>query len=134
LNSSREKEETLAIAINNLDSSALEIKVQGRVGKSDYERFVPLAEDRIKTHGHLNLLVDITDMRGYSLPALWEDLKFDVKHYKDISRLALVGEDSSKSWLATLSKPFTAADVEFYPLSEIHSARDWVTGSARSSQ
>jgi hypothetical protein len=57
---------------------------------------------------------------------LWEDLKFDVKHYRDVSRLALVSEDSSKQWMATLSKPFTGAEVRFFGSDQVNAAREWV--------
>ena len=67
-------------------------------------------------------------MEGWTPAALWEDLKFDVKHYRDVSRFALVGEDWTKNWLATVSEPFTAAEIRYFIERDIEGARDWVRG------
>jgi transposase len=62
-------------------------------------------EKTIDEHGEVNLLLNISHFHGWSPAALWEDLKFDLKHYRHMSRLALVAEDSDKQWMATLAKP-----------------------------
>jgi len=118
----------MTVAINTLGWVALELAVKAKLDSSDYQRFTALAEDRIRNHGEVNLLVRATNFRGWSPAALWEDLRFDVAHYDDVFRLALVAEDSSKEWMATLSRPFTGARVEFFPDSELESAREWVKG------
>jgi len=116
----------MAVAINTLGWVALELAVQDKLDASDYERFSALAEDRIRNHGEVNLLVRATTFRDWSPAALWQDLRFDVAHYDDVFRLAMVAERSSKEWMASLSKPFTGAKVEFFPDSELESARQWV--------
>ena len=119
----------MALEIEQLNPSALALSVDGVLEKEDYQRFVPLLEECIAAHGRINLLIQIANFRGWSLAAFWEDLKFDVRHYGDISRLALVGKDSSQKWMATISKPFTGAEIKFYLEKDIESARQWVTGS-----
>jgi hypothetical protein len=41
-------------------------------------------------------------------------------------RVALVARDPSKQWLATLTEPFSRAEVQFYNEADIESARQWV--------
>lgn len=120
----------MAVAISTLGVNALELDIQDKLDASDYRRFTALAEDRIRNHGEVNLLVRASNFEGWSPAGLWQDLKFDVRHYNDVSRLALVAEDASREWLATLSKPFTGAAVEFFPDEELESARRWVRGAA----
>jgi hypothetical protein len=105
---------------------SLEIVIEGRLEKTDYEHFVPLAEKRIQQHGKINLLIHVEAMRGFSPEALWADLKFDAKHYAHVRRIALVAESEGKRWLATLSKPFTKADVAFFTEADLEKARAWV--------
>lgn len=116
----------MAVAINTLGWVALELAIQDKVDSSDYERFTALAKDRIRNHGEVNLLVRATNFRDWSPAGLWQDLGFDVAHYDDVFRLALVAESSSREWMASLSKPFTGAKVEFFPNAELESARQWV--------
>ena len=49
------------------------------------------------------------------LADLWQDIKFDVKHFGDIERLAMVGEKKWEQWMATFCKPFTTATVKYFP-------------------
>lgn len=79
----------------------------------------------------ISLLIVLEDFSGWSPDALWTDLKFDTKHYSDIRRIALVADGENKRWLATLSKPFTKAEVEFFTKDHIDKAREWIReGSA----
>jgi hypothetical protein len=113
-----------------LAPDAFEIVVRGRLEQKDYEHLVPLVEKRIEQHGAVSLLVHVEEMRGWSPEALWTDLKFDVKHYSHVRRLGLVADSQSKRWLATLSKPFTRAEVEIFTNNNVEEARDWVRGGS----
>lgn len=116
----------MSVNVINLGASALELDIHGKVEEQDFEHFVPIAEERIAERGQIGLLVNVSDFEGYSASGLWEDLKFDVKHYSDVSRLALVSSDPSDKWMATVSKPFTAADVKFFSTDQLDNARQWV--------
>lgn len=116
------------ITISELTPAALELTVHGKLHKADYEQMNRLVERKLAAHGKIGMIVRIGDMEGWTPAALWEDLKFDVKHYRDIARFALVGEDWTKNWLATVSEPFTAADIRYFIERDIEGARDWVCG------
>lgn len=121
----------MTLAIRSLGDKGLELTIDGKLDEDDYRRFVPMAEQRIRERGELNLVLHVEDFRGWSPAALWEDLKFDVKHYNNVSRLAVVSDDeSSAKWMARLSRPFTGAEVEHFPASEIERAREWIRASA----
>ncbi|MCB1676298.1 MAG: STAS/SEC14 domain-containing protein [Halioglobus sp.] len=116
----------MTLSVDTLAPAVLELRVSGKLEKEAYRRWVPVLEAQINTHGKVNLLVYLEDFAGWSAAALWEDLKFDIRHYSDISRLALVGDDPDKSWLATLARPFTAAEVEWFAAGRLEAARAWV--------
>lgn len=120
----------MSLAIRELAPATLEVEAAGILDKRDYEWFVPLAEHSIHEHGHLNLLVDITQFHGWSPPALWEDLRFDRKHYDDIGRLALVGEGRLDELMARLSKLFTNGEVRYFDDDQLDAARAWVSVNA----
>ncbi|MDX1406117.1 MAG: STAS/SEC14 domain-containing protein [Woeseiaceae bacterium] len=116
------------ITVDRLGPKALEVGLVGTLEKRDYELFRPYAEATIDEHGELDLLVHIPDKPRFTPAALWEDLKFDVAHFSDVGRVAFVSKDSSKEWLATISKPFTKAEVRFFEVHKIDAARAWVSG------
>ncbi len=117
----------MSVNIEPVDSKGIEITVLDTLTAADYRRFRELTDERIERFGKLNLLIVVKDFSGWTPAALWEDLKFDVAHYNDVARLAIVGEDMSQSWMATVSKPFTSADVHYYALADIDAARRWVS-------
>ena len=49
----------------------------------------------VKQHAKINVLFEMVDFRGWKAAALWDDIKFDLKHFAGIERLAMVGE---KQW------------------------------------
>jgi hypothetical protein len=112
--------------IRNVGPDGLEINVEGKLRAEDYRPFKELAEQRIDRFGQVNLLVVIIDFSELTPAALWQDIQFDVAHYGDVGRLAIVGSVPLDHWMATLSKPFTSAVVQYYSIAEIESAREWI--------
>ncbi len=80
----------------------------------------------IAKHGTIRVLFDMRDFHGWSVGALWEDIKFDVKHFKDIDRLAVVGDRTWEKWMATFCRPFTSADIRYFDQSEAEVGRQWI--------
>ena len=102
------------------------VKVSGKLTKEAYETFVPVVDQQIKEHGKLRILFEMHDFHGWSAGALWEDLKFDFKHWKDIERLAIVGESKWEAGMAVFSKPFTAAKIQYFDHSKLVEAKSWI--------
>jgi len=108
------------------DGKIIEVKLSGKLSKEAYDVFVPLTEARIEQFGKIRMLVILHDFHGWDVGALWEDLKFDVKHFNDIERLALVGESKWQKGMATFCKPFTSASIKYFDVAELDAARTWI--------
>src|SRR5271165_3989232 len=79
--------------IEMLDQSSGKVfgmRVSGKLAHQDYERFVPLLEKLIEDHGSVRCLVELTDLHGIEPRALWDEIKFDVRHARQIERCAVV--------------------------------------------
>ena len=107
------------------DGRTLEIQVTGKLTKEDYEHFVPRTEAMME-QGKIKILMTMHDFHGWAIGALWEDIKFDVKHFGDIERLAIVGDKQWEKGMAMFCKPFTTAKVQYFDISDIESARSWL--------
>ncbi len=105
----------------------LEVPVTGKLTREDYEHFTPKIEQRIEQHGKVRLLLHMQDFEGWDAGALWEDIKFDVKHFNDVERLAMVGENKWQKGMSAFSKPFTTATVRYFDKSELEEARQWIS-------
>lgn len=108
------------------DGNILVVHVSGKLVKADYAHFVPEFERRIRPHEKLRVLFDLTGFHGLEASAAWEDLKFGVAHYDDISRLAMVGGNKWEHAMATICKPFTKAVVRYFDHTDGVGARAWL--------
>ena len=71
-------------------------------------------------------LIRMHDFHGWQMGALWEDIKFDVKHFAHIERLALVGDSKWEAGMAVFCKPFTTAKVQYFDTSKASEAGPWI--------
>lgn len=104
----------------------LEVQVAGRLTKEDYEEFVPAVERLIKQHGKIRLLVEMHDFHGWTPGGLWQDIKYGAKHFRDIERVAMVGERKWQHGMAVFCKPFTAAAIRYFGQTASSEARAWI--------
>lgn len=105
----------------------LEVEMTGKLDKAAYERLVPVLERLVHQHGKVRLLVSMRDFHGWTAGALWQDIKFDAKHFNDIERIAMVGEKSWQHGMSVFCKPFTTAKVRYFDQPELSQARAWLT-------
>ena len=108
------------------DGRILNVHVAGTLTRADYERFVPEVERLIGQYGKLRVLFDMHDFHGWNAGALWEDVKFDVKHFRHIERLAMVGETKWESGMARFCRPFTTASIKYFDRSKAAEASAWL--------
>ena len=119
----------MKVELKELDNGRLlEVHLTGKLIKKDYETFLPVVERLVQQHGKIRMLVEMHDFHGWTAGALWEDIKFDAKHFTDIDRLAIVGETKWEKGMATFCKPFTTANVRYFDHTKIADARDWLAG------
>jgi hypothetical protein len=102
------------------------IKVVGELTTQDYEHFIPDVERLIEQHGKIRIVVQMHDFQGWSAGGLWQDIKFDLKHFRDIERLAEVGERAWEHGMAAFCKPFTTARVQYFDPRDVLKAEAWI--------
>jgi ubiquinone/menaquinone biosynthesis C-methylase UbiE len=108
------------------DGKILEASVSGKLTHGDYQRFVPEFGRLVKQHGKINVFFEMVGFRGWNAAALWDDIKFDLKHFAGIERLAMVGD---KKWQRGMSKfchPFTTARIRYFDRTAADEARAWL--------
>ncbi len=108
------------------DGKVVGFRLQGRLEKADYDRIIPLLESKIERFGKIRVLLEIKELRGITPAALWEDLKFDVRHAKDVERLAVVGDTDWQEWMAKISQPLIAGEARFFEFADLRDAWTWL--------
>ena len=116
----------MPLMLKSLANKTLWVQASGKFSKADYQHFVPEVERLISKHGKLRILFEMQDFHGWDVGALWEDIKFDFKHFSDIERLAMVGDKKWEEWMATFCKPFTTAAIRYFDVAQVEEARAWI--------
>ena len=117
----------MAIKLNETNGGkVLEVQVTGKLTHEDYQHFVPEFERLLKEHGKIRVLFEMVEFHGWEGAAMWDDIKFDVKHFSDIDRLALVGDKKWEKGMSVFCRPFTTAKIRYFDHAAIAEARAWV--------
>jgi SpoIIAA-like len=110
------------------------MKVSGKILHEDYQQFVPMLEQLIEKHGAIRCLFEMTDLHGIELRALWDEIKFDVRHARQIERCAVVGDRAWEAWMTKLSRPiFWNAEIRFFDIAERDKAWEWIEEGLKTS-
>ena len=108
------------------EGKILVVQATGKLSKSDYEQFVPETERLIKQFGKIRVLFEMHDFHGWEMAGVWEDMKFDLKHFRDIERLAIVGEKAWEHGMTVFCRPFTTAKLRYFDSSKAEDATNWI--------
>lgn len=112
--------------VEHAHGKVLEIQVSGTLSKEAYDAFLPETEAKIREFGKVRMLVILHEFHGWDAGALWEDIKFDMKHHAHIERLAIVGESKWEQGMSLFCKPFTSAKIQYFDTSDVTKAREWI--------
>jgi len=115
----------LGIISDDFDDT-LAIKIEGELSTDDYEKVMPSIEQTIENEDTINFYCEVKEVDGLEPGAIWEDLKFDVKHYNDFKRIVVLGDKKWTNWLTQLAKPFTSGEVNYFNNAQKDLAWDWV--------
>jgi hypothetical protein len=66
------------------------------------------------------------DFEGWSAGALWEEIKWEARHFRHMERIAIVGEERWQKRMAVICNGLTTADVQFFRFDRLDDAYRWV--------
>lgn len=112
--------------IENNAEDILELEATGKLAPSDFQGLDSTFQRFLKQQAKLRVLFRMRDFHGWQPAAFGDEVKFDLKHFHDIERLAMVGDKQWEKFLSVLSHAFTAAEVHYFDDSELAAARVWI--------
>ena len=102
-------------------------KASGLLTTQDYKDYLlPALENKLMRWPTIAWYFEMNDVRGWKPEALWIDLKYGATHARAFRKIAIVGNSTWEKWMANVMKPFTSAEVKFFPLEQKEKAWNWV--------
>ena len=104
------------------------VSVMGELMLEDFREFESVVVSELEQYDHVDVLLDLSSMTGFSIDVAWEDLKFTREHDRDFRRIAVVTTEQWVSWLVWLNGAFSGAQVQTFP--ERDDAEHWLASTA----
>jgi len=112
------------------DGRILELVVNGKFVDRDFQDLEPTFYKLVKQYNKIRVLLDMVDFHGWEGVAIWDEVKFDFKHFGEIERLAMVGDKRWERFLSAFCRPFVTAEVRYFDRAALNEARAWLEKDA----
>ncbi len=110
-------EHGISFGINRINEKFyMNMRIIGKLTHADYKIMIPMLENAIKDvkEPKIDALIDMTEFEGWELRAAWDDLKLGVKHNREFSKIALLGNKKWEKIAAKVSNWFTSGEIKFF--------------------
>jgi len=104
----------------------LDVEVSGELFHGDFKCFMERFDQLVKQHGQLRILCNLVSFDGWDANALWDEIKWDARHFSDIARLAVVGAKKWEEQLSLFCSPLTTAEIRYFDQTRVAEARTWL--------
>jgi hypothetical protein len=111
------QEHSISFGITHIgEEFFLKVTVKGRLTHHDYEKMIPMIENALVgiKEPKIKVLVDAREFDGWELRAAWDDLKFGLKHNKEFTKLAFVGDKSWEAYSIKISNWFMSGEMQYF--------------------
>lgn len=117
-----------ALRIKELaNTDILAVVIDGKLTADDYKVFNRAADARLKITNKLCCLIEIIDLDGVSLGAMWEDVKAGFKYYDKMQKIAVVGHQDAVENAAEAAEHLTPGlELKYFDISDKDAALTWL--------
>jgi hypothetical protein len=105
------------------------IKIEGKLTQDDYKLLSPFIDRLRQEVGPLRLLFDMTECEGLDSQALWEELIRQLHQFREIPRVAVIGDHHWMECGTKVFQPLLATRVEYFAPNQVDEAWKWVKAS-----
>ncbi len=103
----------------------LELTIDGRIGKEDFQRAVDAVDALLKTHKKIDVVEVVRDIGWIEPEVWWKDMVFHLSHGVFVRHAAVVADHGWIGPLTRLFAPIYPAAIRSFPLAELEAARVW---------
>ena len=105
----------------------VELTIDGRIERADFDRVVAELERLLAQHSQLNVVEVITNFDGIEPALWWKDTTWGFSHILKVARVAVV---TDAGWIGPIARAIGAilpSEIKSYPIAHIEEARIWAT-------
>ncbi|KGD62668.1 hypothetical protein Y5S_03623 [Alcanivorax nanhaiticus] len=109
------------------DSRVVGVRISGKITRPEFDSMVKELEDVLTRHDKVRVYVELESFGGVALDTLLEDLKFGVRHWRDVERKVVVSDADWVRRLGSLSsRLFSSIQVKVFERDQEQEAKAWI--------
>ena len=105
------------------------IKITRKLTEDDYALLIPYLHQLRNEVGLFRLLCDMTECEGLDSQRLWEELAKQLSQFREIPRVAVVGDGHWMKCGTKVFHPLLQTTVQYFAPDELDEAWRWVKAS-----
>jgi len=109
------------------DKPVMWIEIDGKVTRDGYQKLLEKMKAQIAEGAPVSYLVELKNLNGVEMGAMWEDLKFGLSSMKHMKRIALVADQNWVEWFSKIADPITRVAIKTFHKNQEYEAWEWVT-------
>ena len=109
------------------DDRVVGARISGKITRPEFDIVAAALEEALARHDRVRFYVEMETFGGVAMDALFEDLKFGLRHWQQFEREAVV---TDKDWMRRLGvladKLLPSIEVKVFACDEQDSANAWI--------
>lgn len=116
------------ISFKKVEPRIIELDFSGEITGEDYKEVKPKIESAMNEEGKLKFLMDLSQAKSFTAGSMYEDIKFDLQHFKNIGSTAVI---ASKKTYEMMTKALNLVYPEkVYHFEDQATALSWLKAQA----
>ncbi len=116
------------INFKKVDYKIVGLDFTGEITGEDYKSVKPEIEKVMADKGKVKFLMDMRNVDGFKLDAVYQDIKFDVEHFKNIGATAIIASKKTYEFMVKAINLIYPEKVCHFETPE--TALNWLKGQA----
>ena len=112
--------------LNRNAENAVAYRISQPLTKDEITTIATELEGMMTAVGKIRVLFDLHAFPYADLMSFWEDLKFAIKHSKDLDRFVLVGGGKVEKWGTMIFGTLTFTECRCFDTSQLNEAWAWL--------
>jgi hypothetical protein len=111
------------------DTNLFAVAFTGSLTEDDYEVLDSALRSHLAQHTTSRALFVMKDVDAWTPSDKWEPLSFDIRHLRDLDKVAIVGDNLWAPWLDKVEILFPMSDLRTYAANDKEEAVEWLRGN-----